>query len=340
MRRIFVSCLLAVVAALGVGAVRAQEALALSGDVAGAHDPSMIHAGKTWVVFTTGRAADGGQLGLRCSEDLHTWRNCGHVFDVVPAWIAQRSPLTKDLWAPDISYEHGEYRLYYAYSVFGKNTSGIALATNATLDPASPEYKWVDKGLVVESKVGDDFNAIDPNYVEDAKGGAWLDFGSFWGGVKMRALDAATGMLSTKDTVTYSLASRGNGSDAHAAGLPPDTQAVEAPFLVRHGGYFYLFASFDLCCRGTKSTYRTMVGRAARVTGPYVDKAGVPMMRGGGTGLLVANDKWVGPGGESVVLGSPDLLVFHAYDAVTGRPSLQISTIGWKDGWPEAALER
>jgi arabinan endo-1,5-alpha-L-arabinosidase len=38
------------------------------------------------------------------------------------------------------------------------------------------------------------------------------------------------------------------------------------------------------------------------------------------------------PGGE-------DLIVFHAYDAKTGKPALQISTITWTDDWPHAALQ-
>jgi arabinan endo-1,5-alpha-L-arabinosidase len=71
------------------------------------------------------------------------------------------------------------FRLYYAYSLFGKNLSGIGLATNRTLDSKNPDYKWVHQGLVLESKAADDFNAIDPNYVEDAQGHAWLSFGSF-----------------------------------------------------------------------------------------------------------------------------------------------------------------
>lgn len=32
-------------------------------------------------------------------------------------------------------------------------------------------------------------------------------------------------------------------------------------------------------------------------------------------------------------------MVFHAYDAKDGKPALQISTVGWKDGWPEVGLE-
>jgi hypothetical protein len=134
----------------------------LSGDVAGTHDPSIIKEGNTWYVFATGKAPRGGQFAVRCSDDLEHWKLCGHVFDAIPAWILERSPGTKDLWAPDISYAHHEYRLYYAYSLFGKNTSGIALAINKTLDPTSPRFKWLDKGLVLESKTEDNFNAIDP----------------------------------------------------------------------------------------------------------------------------------------------------------------------------------
>ena len=324
------------------------EALPLSGVVAFTHDPSIARDGKTYYVFATGKAPGGGQFAVRCSEDLHTWRMCGHVFDDLPEWVKEASPGTKELWAPDVSFEHGEYRLYYAYSLFGKNISGIGLATNATLDPTRPGYKWVDHGLVLKSVATDDFNAIDPNYIEDATGHAWLAFGSFWSGIKMRALDAATGKLSATDTTLYSLASRAKPADPSAVtsamhpGLPPDYTAVEAPFLTSHDGYFYLFVSWDLCCRGVKSTYRTMVGRSRSVAGPFLDETGKPMTSGGGSPVLAANQVWLGPGGESVLRrpDAPDLLVFHAYDAVTGRPQLQISTIAWVDGWPRAALSQ
>jgi arabinan endo-1,5-alpha-L-arabinosidase len=320
---------------------QSPHVFSLSGDVAGTHDPSIIKEGKTWYVLATGKAPDGGQFAVRCSRDLEHWKLCGHVFDAIPAWIRQRSPGTKDLWAPDISYTHHEYRLYYAYSLFGKNTSGIALATNRTLNPASPSYKWVDKGLVLESKAEDNFNAIDPNFIADADGGSWLAFGSFWDGIKMRRLDDA-GMLSTSDVTLYSQARRAKPEDAAPApeGLPANWEAIEAPFIVRHKGYYYLFTSWDLCCRGLKSTYKTMVGRSHLVTGPYVDESGKLLMDGGGTQLLVANSRWLGPGGESVLITprGRDLIVYHAYDATTGKPSMQLSTIDWVDGWPHAGL--
>jgi len=255
--------------------------------------------------------------------------------------IASYGHLYASALAPDISWFNGKYHLYYAYSLFGVNTSGIALATNETLDPRSPKYHWKDEGLVLRSTAADDFNAIDPNIVLDGKGQPWLSMGSFWSGIKMRKIDAATGKVSATDTRTYPIASRKQPDHPEPArpGLPPDWQAIEAPFVVHREGYYYLFVSFDLCCRGVKSSYRTMVGRSREVTGPYMDRDGVPMLQGGGTPLLLANKRWLGPGGESVLMRPEgDIIVFHVYDAVTGKPALGISTLTWKDGWPHAAV--
>ena len=341
----------AVVVLLSIAAsAQNPRAFSLTGDVAGTHDPSIARDGKTWYVFATGKTTQGGEFAIRCSEDLEHWRMCGQVFEEIPQWIRERSPGTKELWAPDVHRVGGEYRLYYSYSLFGKNMSGIALAINKTLDPSSPDYRWVDKGLVLESKASDNFNAIDPNFVQDEGGHGWLAFGSFWDGIKMRRLDDKTGLTSTTDPRVYSLARRSTGSASPTestaglnetiSGLPPDSEAIEAPFIVRHAGYFYLFTSWDLCCRGTHSTYHTMVGRSRKVTGPYVDKAGKRLEDGGGTSLLTANSRWLGPGGESLLLtpGGQDLIVFHAYDSNTGKPSMQLSTLDWIDGWPSAAL--
>ena len=318
---------------------QAPQALSLHGDYAITHDPSIGREGNQYYVFATTSNAEEGQFPIRCSPDLLVWKLCGHVFDKIPAWIHEASPTTKDLWAPDISFFEGKYHLYYAYSAFGVNTSGIALATNATLDPKSPLYQWKDEGLVLKSTQEDDFNAIDPNIVFDEKGHPWLSFGSFWGGIRMRQIDAKTGKPA--NAKLYALATRAKPEHPEPAkpGLPPDWQAVEAPFVVHHGEYFYLFVSFDLCCRGTHSTYRTMVGRSKNVTGPYVDRDGVAMLAGGGTQILEPNSRWIGPGGESVLQRPEgDLLVFHAYDAITGKPALQISTLTWDGGWPQAKL--
>jgi arabinan endo-1,5-alpha-L-arabinosidase len=249
------------------------------------------------------------------------------VFDAVPEWVLKEIPGARGIWAPDISYVHGKYLLYYAVSTFGSNHSVIGLMTNETLNPDSPKYCWVDEGLVIRSTREDDWNAIDPNLVVDANGDMWLAFGSFWGGIKMRKLDLKTGKLSQEDSTLFSLASR----------RPLEPPAIEAPFIVRHEKYYYLFVSFDFCCRGKDSSYKIMVGRSSKVVGPYLDREGNALMSGGGTLMMAGGSMWRGPGGQSVLLSSEsDLLVFHAYSASTGKPALQISTIVWENGWPRA----
>lgn len=330
------------------GAKQAEpHAYNLTGDFGGTHDPSIIKEGDTWYVFATGRAPNnGGHIPIRCSKDLIAWKQCGSVFDQLPDWITNDPgvPRARGIWAPDISYFDGKFHLYYAYSAFGKNTSGIGLATNVTLDASRPDYKWVDEGFVLRSVAADDFNAIDPNLGIDESGQTWLALGSFWTGIKLVKIDRKTGKPAADDPTRYALATRTKPENAAPArpNLPADWESVEAPFLVSHGGYYYLFVSWDLCCKGAQSTYRTMVGRSKKITGPYLDKTGKAMSDGGGSELLVGNETWVGPGGESVLLGKgkdPDIIVYHAYDAVTGRPALQISTLAWKDGWPSAAVQ-
>lgn len=123
------------------------QALKVEGDVQFTHDPSIAKDGDTYYLFGTANGpVRKGELPIRCSQDLHHWKFCGYVLDKIPYWILQQSPKTKELWAPDISYLNGEYRLYYAFSVFGKNTSGIALLTNKTLNPKSADFHWDDKG--------------------------------------------------------------------------------------------------------------------------------------------------------------------------------------------------
>ena len=51
----------------------------------------------------------------------------------------------------------------------------------------------MDQGKIISSDKGDDWNAIDPNVVLDEQQQPWLSFGSFWGGIKLRKLELATG---------------------------------------------------------------------------------------------------------------------------------------------------
>jgi arabinan endo-1,5-alpha-L-arabinosidase len=330
-RRIFKVGLALLVLFMPDGQARGQRAASpaqaadLLGDIRNVHDPSIIREGKTFYLFST-RAG----ISVRCSEDLLRWRLCGDVFGHLPLWAVQEVPGLRGLWAPDVARFNGKYHLYYSASTFGSNRSSIGLATNRTLDPESADYRWTDEGRVISSSTSDDWNAIDPNLVLDEEGRPWLSFGSFWGGIKLRKIDAATGKLDATDQTLYDLAGR-----PRTAGQPG---AIEAPFIIRRRGYYYLFVSFDFCCRGKESTYNIRVGRSRKVTGPYMDRAGKDMREGGGSLVAAGMGRWRGPGHCAVLeVESGDKLVYHAYDAETrgGIPTLRISPLKWDaEGWP------
>lgn len=268
----------------------------------------MIWDGQDYFLFATG-----GTLGVRRSADILTWSNAGNVLGAIPGWVTTALGSTPtDLWAPDISYFNGQFHVYYAGSSFGSNDSVIGLATTATLQNPG----WTDQGLVVQSKTTDNFNAIDPNVSFDQNCAPWIAFGSFWSGIKLHKLDATTGKLATDNTTTYSIASRNGG-------------AIEAASIVSHNGYYYLFVSFDTCCKGVNSTYRTMVGRATSITGPYTDKAGTDMMQGAAEQLLATSGRYIGPGGGTAWKdGSRYLYVYHYYDGqANGASKLEVRPI-------------
>lgn len=299
-----------------------------------AHDPVMIKEKDTYYMFCTGRG-----INEWSSKDLINWRHEKPVFDSAPGWVTQFVPAFKgnSFWAPDISYFNGEYYLYYAVSTFGKNTSAIGLATNKTLDVTDSNYHWIQHGMVINSVEGKDrFNAIDPNFIRDENGQPWLTFGSWWSGLKLMKLNKA-GMPVTHDhTKLYSIASR-NKKDFSMPDSLDAKGAIEAPFIYFKNGFYYLFASFDLCCRAEKSTYKIAIGRSKKITGPYVDEKGIDMLYGGGTIILRGDADWYAVGHNAVCnFGGQDYIIYHAYDAHdNGKSKLQVKKMEWnKDGWP------
>lgn len=295
------------------------------------HDPVIAKQGDTYHLFCTGPG-----ITHKTSKDLINWKDEAPVFAQSPAWSFDINPnFNGHIWAPDIFKHKGVYYLYYSISAFGKNTSAIGVTTNETLDVESPNYKWVDHGIVVESVPHRDFwNAIDPNIVLDEKGTAWMSFGSFWGGMKMVKLhDNLLEIHPDKQWNTLARRKRSFEYDDTKAG----DAAIEAPFIYKRNGYYYLFVSWDLCCRGPKSTYKVVVGRSKNLQGPYVDKDGVAMNDGGGTLVVEGNKDWYGIGHNSVYDFDGKTYYFsHAYDAsIDGKPVLKVIPLEFSsDDWP------
>jgi arabinan endo-1,5-alpha-L-arabinosidase len=213
------------------------------------------------------------------------------------------------------------------------------VATNKTLDPTSPDFKWIDHGKVIQSVPGRDlWNAIDPNLVFDDQQNPWLAFGSFWNGMKLVKLKGdLMAPAEPEEWYTVSKRARDFKTDDYDAG----EGSVEAPFIFKKNDYYYLFVSFDFCCKGIKSTYKVIVGRSEKIQGPYLDKKNQRMDHGGGTLVVEGNASWPGVGHNSTyTFDGKDYLVFHAYDASDeGKPKLKIKEISWdSEGWPTVQL--
>ncbi len=295
------------------------------------HDPSTIVKCKDeYWVFNTGN----GIVSWH-SKDLVTWTRGQPLFTVQPEWIADVVPGNRgvNFWAPDVTFFKGRYLLYYAVSTQGSQTSAIGLATNPTLDQTDPNYKWTDQGMVIHTQSRrdvpastDNFNAIDPAIVAAPDGKLWLAMGSFWSGIKLVELDPATGKRIAPDSKIYALATNNNPQ-----------HDVEGSYIYHHGDYYYLFVNWGKCCSGVASTYKIMVGRSKEITGPYLDKAGVDLAKGGGTLFLGSEGDFIGPGHAGIIeVDGKYWFSCHFYDgAARGASKLATRLLHWDaDGWP------
>jgi arabinan endo-1,5-alpha-L-arabinosidase len=297
------------------------------------HDPVMIRQDGIYYVFCTGNG-----ISMFSSPDMVNWKQEKQVFASAPEWVIKELPRFRNsMWAPDISFYKGNYYLFYSVSAFGRNTSCIGLAMNKTLHTDSPDYKWVDLGCIIQSIPGrDNWNAIDPNLVVDDSGTPWLDFGSFWEGIKMVKLKDDLSGIFTAPQEWYTIASRLREpfTDDRNAG----SAQIEAPFIFKKGNFYYLFVSWDKCCSGVNSTYKVAVGRSAKITGPYFAKDSVNMAKGGGTIVVKGDANYPGVGHEAVVsFDGSDFLIYHGYDAKdNGRSKLIIKKLHWDEAaWPQ-----
>lgn len=306
----------------------------LGGWLDGLHDPVIIREGATYHVFGSGGWWSKPGPSWRTSTDLHQWRDNGSPFAAIPDWAARAIPGATAMWAPDIHFVDGVFRLYYSVSTGGSMRSVTGFATTTTLDRNDPRYGWTDHGLVIQSFAGGTYNVIDANFVVDAAGDHWLAFGSYWSGIKLVALDRRTGKPKPGAPL-HSIAYR----PAPSGGDNP----VEGAFIFVRDGWYYLFASYDYCCKKEQSNYYVAVGRARSITGPYVGRDGKGMMEGYGTAVVAerpwGSTNWRGPGHCGLFHDrGRDLIVYHAYDvAHASRPTLRLAELAWDaQGWPVA----
>ena len=309
------------------------------------HDPVMAYEDSTYYLFATG-------MGIQqmTSKDRQSWTVLREpVMTVIPQWAHDSVPgFTQHVWAPDIIRWRGRWWMAYSCSTFGRNGSAIGL-----LSARSLSYPiWNDEGCIVTSRENrDNWNAIDPNFVIDDQDQPWLVWGSFWDGIQLARLD--TTMHIAKGEKPRTIARRYNLNNPTAkAALPINPNppknptsdfagpnAIEAPFIFKHDGWYYLFVSWDYCCQGSKSNYRVAVGRSKSVEGPYFDRKGIDMRYGGGNLFLEGDKTNYEAAGHCAVyhLDDQDVFICHGYSVAQQGASVLIQRpIRWtEDNWPE-----
>ena len=320
---------------------------AIIGQTPMVHDPVMAKEDSTYYLFCTG-------MGIQrmVSNDRQTWTvDRNPVMSVIPKWTRDSVPgFHYHVWAPDIIQWHGRWWLAYSCSTFGRNGSAIGLLSSRSLKFPF----WEDEGCIVTSREGrDNWNAIDPNFVIDDNDQPWLVWGSFWDGIQLVRLDTTMHVAVSQQPRT--IARRYNLGDPHGKKVlsvnpnPPKNptsdfagpNAIEAPFIFKHNGWYYLFVSWDYCCQGAKSNYRVAVGRSRSVEGPYLDPDGVDMRDGGGMLFLEGDKKEYEAAGHCAAyhMDDEDIFICHGYSvALEGASVLVQRRIVWtKDEWPKLA---
>ena len=282
-----------------------------------APDPTVIRAEDgTFYLYAT---EDMRNVPIFHSANLVDWKLVGTAFtdNSRPKWLPKGG-----IWAPDIQRVGGKYHLYYAKSVWGGEWDagiGVAVSNN----PAGP---FVDRGCMFTSKQIGIQNCIDPFYIEDG-GKKYLFFGSFHGiyGVELTA----------------------DGLHVKQGAKPREVAGtfMEATYIRRRGGYYYLFGSTGTCCEGARSTYRITIGRSKSLFGPYVDKAGQRLLDNHYNILLDKDDSVLGPGHNAGLITDDtgnDYMFYHGFkasDPDAGRV-VWLSRIVWADGWPSMMMEK
>ena len=261
------------------------------------------------------------------SSDLVNWTYMGDAFSARPSWAVSNA----GLWAPEVKFFNNQYYLYYTVTDTLVGGSAIGVATSS-----SPLGPWVDSGEpVVEPHrapccEGSRRWVFDPEVVDD-NGQRYIFYGSYFGGISARRLSNDGLDSDPASQVEITIANRYEGAE-----------------VVKHGDYWYLFASATNCCNGPLTAYSVFAGRSMNVLGPYVDREGVSLLAGrvGGTPVLSMNgNRWVGTGHNSVFqdFSGQFWTVYHAVDrndpyfdgavGFTKRPVL-MDALDWVDGWP------
>ena len=273
-----------------------------------------------------------GQVGIHdpstivlCDRKVYTYGTGGSSLVSDDGWTWRRgTALPRRGLAPDVIHLGDRYYVYVAANIGAQPKAAINMISTKSLDPESPDYKWEEGGVVASSDGIEDCNAIDPGvFLDPTDGRLWLTYGSYFGYIRLVELDPKTGKRRNPNEQPRDLAINCEASD-----------------MMYHDGWYYLLATHGSCCRGADSGYNIRMGRARKVTGPFLDAEGIDMIRGGGKLLIGSGSRVIGAGHFGLLDLGEGIFKFSMHweaDLDRGGASvLDIRPLLWKDGWPVA----
>jgi arabinan endo-1,5-alpha-L-arabinosidase len=294
-------------------------------------DPAVLHAPDgLYYAYATQTERGGKWIDIQVarSADLTHWQLVGDALPAKPAWASK----TQDFWAPHVVRDGARYIMYFsAKPDTSDERHGLCLGVATARSPLGP---FVDMGHPL--KCGSGFVNIDPMQFDDpATGKHLLYWGSGFEPIKVQEL-APDLMSFAKGSTPKDLV----WPAPNKSGFPV---LVVGSWVLRHGGYYYLFYSGDDCC-GAKANYAVMIARSRSATGPFetLEQAtGKPHSI-----ILEKGGHWIAPGHNSVITDSAgqDWIVYHAVDVrqprvkptdeINTRRVMLIDRIRWRNGWP------
>ena len=259
-------------------------------------DPSAVRVdGVYWATSTSSALAPGFPL-LR-STDLVHWQQVGSIFRRLPRWASD------SLWAPELVVDETGVRVYYTAR---RRRGPLCVAVASAPAPAG---------------------SIDPTEVRDAVGRpylVWKEDGNAVGRPSRiwirRLRRSRLGLIGPRRELLRN-------------GERWDGGIVEAPEVVAHDGWLYLFYSGSSYGPPPGCAYALGVARSRSLFGPWQRNPANPIVR--------SNATWLCPGHASPVDDGTGrlFLLYHAYRASDGpfapRRALLDAVTWTADGWPQ-----
>lgn len=260
---------------------------------------------------------------VQCDGKFYTYGTGGTCLVSDEGWTWRRgvTPARRGM-APDVIQLGDRYYQYISSNPGGQPHSQIIMIRSKSLDPESPDYEWQEAGIVNSTDGVEFCNGIDPGlFLDPTDGKLWMTFGSYFGYIRIVELDPQTGERVDDKFTNIAI-------------------NCEASIMIYRDGWYYLLATHGSCCRGADSGYNIRVGRARKVTGPFVDHIGIDMLLGGGKLFVGSGGRVIGPGHFGLIdLGDGAQKFSCHYEADLDRGGASVMDIRpllWRDGWPVA----